>query len=59
MKPFGFPKKAAYIAAFEHGTDVLLTLMEEEVMFYLTNGRYSDKPVAVEPTFFSQTDWVD
>ena len=59
-EPFGFPKKAAYIAAFEHGTNdnYFNFLMERRgYVLHSANGRYSDKPVAVKPTFFGKTDW--
>ena len=59
-EPFGFPKKAAYIAGFEHGTNdnYFNHLMERRgYVLHSSNGRYSDKPVAVKPTFFGKTDW--
>ena len=59
-EPFGFPKKAAYIAAFEHGTNnnYFNMLMERRgYILHTANGRYSDKPVAAKPAFYGKTDW--
>jgi hypothetical protein len=59
-EPFGFPKKAAYIAAFEHGTNnnYFNMLMERRgYILHTANGRYSDKELSVKPTFYGQTDW--
>ena len=59
-EPFGFPKKAAYIAAFEHGTNnnYFNMLMERRgYIIHTANGRYSDKPLSVRPTFYGKTDW--
>ena len=58
-EPFGFPKKAAYIAAFEHGTNdnYFNMLMERRgYVFHSANGRYSDKPTPHKPTFYGKTD---
>jgi len=57
-EPFGFPKKAAYIAAFEHGTNnnYFNHLMERRgYILHTANGRYSDKPLSVKPTFYGNT----
>ncbi len=57
-EPFGFPKKAAYIAAFEHGTNnnYFNHLMERRgYILHTANGRYSDKPLSVRPTFYGNT----
>jgi len=59
-EPFGFPKKAAYIAAFEHGTNnnYFNMLMERRgYILHTANGRYSDKPLSARPTFYGKTDW--
>jgi hypothetical protein len=59
-EPFGFPKKAAYIAGFEHGTNnnYFNHLMERRgYILHTANGRYSDKPLATRPTFYGKTDW--
>ncbi|MEM4658333.1 MAG: acetoacetate decarboxylase family protein [Candidatus Methanosuratincola sp.] len=59
-EPFGFPKKAAYIAAFEHGTNnnYFNMLMERRgYVLHTANGRYSDKPLSARPTFYGKTDW--
>jgi hypothetical protein len=59
-EPFGFPKKAAYIAAFEHGTNnnYFNVLMERRgYIIHTANGRYSDKPLAARPVFYGKTDW--
>ncbi|HEX3037191.1 MAG TPA: acetoacetate decarboxylase family protein [Thermodesulfobacteriota bacterium] len=59
-EPFGFPKKAAYIAAFEHGTNnnYFNALMERRgYILHTANGRYSDKPLSARPTFYGKTDW--
>lgn len=57
---FGFPKKAAYIAAFEHGVNnnYFNMLMERRgYIIHTANGRYSDKPLSAKPTFYGKTDW--
>ena len=57
-EPFGFPKKAAYIAAFEHGTNnnYFNHLLERRgYILHTANGRYSDKPLSVKPTFYGNT----
>ena len=59
-EPFGFPKKAAYIAAFEHGTNdnyFNMTMERRGYVFHSANGRYSDKPTPHKPTFYGKTDW--
>lgn len=59
-EPFGFPKKAAYIAAYEHGTNnnYFNMLMERRgYILHTANGRYSDKPLSTRPTFYGKTDW--
>ncbi|MFQ5729046.1 MAG: acetoacetate decarboxylase family protein [Waddliaceae bacterium] len=59
-EPFGFPKKAAYIAAFEHGTNnnYFNTLMERRgYILHTANGRYSDKPLSAKPTFYGNTEY--
>jgi hypothetical protein len=59
-EPFGFPKKAAYIATYEHGTNnnYFNSLMERRgYILHTANGRYSDKPLAARPTFYGKTDW--
>jgi len=59
-EPFGFPKKAAYIAAFEHGTNdnYFNVLMERRgYILHSANGRYSDKPLPARPLFYGKTDW--
>lgn len=58
-EPFGFPKKAAYIAAYEHGTNnnYFNMLMERRgYILHTANGRYSDKPLSVKPTFYGSTE---
>jgi len=59
-EPFGFPKKAAYIAAFEHGTNdnYFNMLMERRgYILHTANGRYSDKPLSVRPIFYGNTEY--
>lgn len=59
-EPFGFPKKAAYIAAFEHGlnNNYFNMLMERRgYILHTANGRYSDKPLSARPAFYGKTDW--
>lgn len=59
-EPFGFPKKAAYISAFEHGTNdnYFNVLMERRgYIIHTANGRYSDSPLPVRPTFYGKPDW--
>ncbi len=59
-EPFGFPKKAAYIAAYEHGTNnnYFNCLMERRgYILHTANGRYSDKPLSAKPTFYGNTEY--
>jgi len=59
-EPFGFPKKAAYIAGYEHGTNnnYFNHLMERRgYILHTANGRYSDRPLSARPTFYGKTDW--
>ncbi len=59
-EPFGFPKKAAYIATYEHGTNnnYFNSLMERRgYILHTANGRYSDKPLSVKPTFYGNTEY--
>jgi len=59
-EPFGFPKKAAYIAAFEHGTNnnCFNMLMERRgYILHTANGRYSDKPLSTRPKFYGNTEY--
>lgn len=59
-EPFGFPKKAAYISAYEHGQNdnYFNALMERRgYILHTANGRYSDKPLSAKPRFYGDTKW--
>ena len=59
-EPFGFPKKAAYIAGFEHGTNnnYFNHLLEHRgYILHTAHGRYSDKPLYLRPSFYGRKDW--
>ena len=55
-EPFGFPKKAAYIAGFEHGTNNIFQPLDGAQGLYMhtANGRYSDRPLSARPTFLAR-----